>query len=161
VSTANTTLPTTPAGEPAGLARRCAAFCYDLLLLAALIFCFTLMVLAVRGGEEIAPGTFWYELSLVAIALLFFSGFWTHGGQTLGMRAWTIQLVTTDGQEIGWKRAAARFFAAAASALPAGLGLWWSAFDPQGRGWHDRLTRTLVVRTATQSASARAPEQWS
>ena len=40
------------------------------------------------GGREIGPGTLWFEASLVAVALLFCAGFWTRGGQTLGMRAW-------------------------------------------------------------------------
>ena len=154
-------VPTTPApspaaSEPASLARRVAALCYDLLLLAALLFCFTLVVLAARGGRAVEPGTLWFETGLVAIAMLFFCGFWVHGGQTLGMRAWRIRVVTDGGGAIGWPRAVARFWAGVAAALPAGLGLWWSAADPQGRGWHDRLSRTRVVRAVDPVVSAPA-----
>jgi uncharacterized RDD family membrane protein YckC len=130
---------------PASVFRRFAAFCYDLLLLAALLFCFTLLVLLLRGGQEIPPGTIWFELCLVALAAVFFCGFWLHGGQTLGMRAWRIRVVA-DSTALTWQRALARFAAAAVSLLPAGLGLWWSLFDGERRSWHDRWTRTRVVR---------------
>jgi uncharacterized RDD family membrane protein YckC len=119
-----------------------------LLLLAALVVCFTLIVLAVRLGAAVPPGSWWFELCLLAIAALFFCGFWVHGGQTLGMRAWRIRVMRDDGSGLTWTRALARFAAAAVALLPAGLGLWWSAFDPAKRGWHDRLTGTRVVRAA-------------
>ena len=126
--------------------RRFAAFCYDLLLVAALEFCFTLLVLAVRLGAAVPPGTWWFPLCLVAVAMAFFCGFWVHGGQTVGMRAWRIRVVRDAGGPLDWPHAAARFGALLVAALPAGAGLWWSAFDRQNRGWHDRWTRTRVVR---------------
>lgn len=126
--------------------RRLAAFCYDLLLLAALVFCFTLAVLALRLGAPVPPGTWWFPAALLVIAAVFFCGFWVHGGQTVGMRAWRIRVVREDGRPIEWPRAVARFGAALLVALPAGLGLWWSVFDARKRGWHDRWTHTRVVR---------------
>jgi uncharacterized RDD family membrane protein YckC len=126
--------------------RRLAAFCYDLLLLTALLFCFTLAVLTVRLGAAVPPGSWWFPLCLVGVAMVFFCGFWAHGGQTVGMRAWRIRVVCDDGSPLGWPRAAARFVAALVAAVPGGLGLWWSAFDSQKRGWHDCWTRTRVVR---------------
>lgn len=136
----------TPAYEPAAVWRRLAAFCYDLLLLAALVVCFTLVVLAVRRGAAVPPGSWWFPASLLAIAMAFFCGFWTRGGQTVGMRAWRIRVVCDDGGALTWSRAAARFGAGLVSALPAGLGLWWSVFDRDKRGWHDRWTGTRVIR---------------
>jgi len=137
--------------EPASVWRRLAAFCYDLLLLAALAASFTLLVLAVRLGVAVQPGTWWFELSLLAIAMLFFCGFWVRGGQTLGMRAWRIRVVRTDGGALTWRQSVARFAAGVVAAAPAGLGLWWSFLDADKRGWHDRLTGTRVVRALTAS----------
>jgi uncharacterized RDD family membrane protein YckC len=128
--------------------RRLAAFGYDLLLLAALLFVFTLLVLAIRLGEAVPPGSWWYPLCLIAVTMAFFCGFWVYGGQTVGMRAWRIRVVRDDGAPLGWPRAVARFAAGLVAALPAGLGLWWSGFDAHKRGWHDRWTRTRVVRAA-------------
>jgi uncharacterized RDD family membrane protein YckC len=120
--------------------------CYDALVVAALVFCFTLVVLTARLGAAVPAGSGWFPLSLLGIAAAFFCGFWVHGGQTIGMRAWRIRVVCDDGRPLGWPRAMARFTAALVAGLPAGLGLWWSVFDPHGRGWHDRWTRTRVVR---------------
>ena len=138
-----------PALDPASVWRRLAALCYDLLLLAALAFSFTLLVVAVRLGEPVPPGTWWFPSSLVAIAMLFFCGFWVRGGQTLGMRAWRIRVVRADGGALTWRQSVARFAAGVVAAAPAGLGLWWSFLDADKRGWHDRWTGTRVVRTAT------------
>ncbi|HJR71840.1 MAG TPA: RDD family protein [Gammaproteobacteria bacterium] len=136
-----------PSFEPASLLRRLAAFSYDLLLLAALILSFTLLVVAVRLGEPVPPGSVWFPLCVAALIAAFFCAFWVHGGQTLGMRAWRIRVVRDDGGRLTWRSAAARFAGALVAVLPAGLGLWWSLLDDAGRAWHDRWTRTRVVRT--------------
>jgi uncharacterized RDD family membrane protein YckC len=128
-----------------GLARRLAALAYDLLLLAAVLFVFTLLVLFARGGRAIVPGTWWFELSLIGISAVFFVWFWTHGGQTLGMRAWRLRVVGPAGRPVGLKRAFGRFFAAVISALPAGLGFWWGLLDRDGRCWHDRWSGTHLI----------------
>jgi uncharacterized RDD family membrane protein YckC len=135
-----------PPAEPAKLLRRFAALAYDALLLFALLFVFTLAVLLARGGREIVPGTLWFEASLVAVGLLFCAGFWTRGGQTLGMRAWRIRLVAADGGAVTWRHAVMRYFAGWLAAAPAGLGYWWALFDAQHRCWHDLLSGTRVVR---------------
>jgi uncharacterized RDD family membrane protein YckC len=144
VNTGTSTLP----HAPAAVWRRLAALCYDLLLLAAIVVCFTLVVLAARLGAAVPPGSGWFEASLLGIAMAFFCGFWVHGGQTVGMRAWHIRVVRDDGRALTWGAAAARFGAGLVSTLPAGLGLWWSFFDRDKRGWHDRWTGTRVVRAA-------------
>jgi uncharacterized RDD family membrane protein YckC len=133
--------------EPApGFLRRLAALCYDLLLLAAVLFVVTLVVLFARGGREVSPGTWWFELTLVAVSAVFFIWFWTHGGQTLGMRAWQLRVVDRHGRPIGLKRAIGRYFAAVVSALPAGMGFWWSLVDREKLCWHDRWSGTKLVR---------------
>jgi uncharacterized RDD family membrane protein YckC len=140
-----------PPTEPAPLARRLGALGYDLLVLAAVLMCFTLIVVLIRGLRPIDPGTWWFEACLLGISVLFYGWFWTHGGQTLGMRAWRIRIVGRDCEQIGWDRAVGRFFAAWLSALPAGAGYWWSLFDPQRRCWHDRLSRTVLVRVTAKT----------
>ena len=105
-------------------------------------------MLAVRLGAAVPPGGWWFPLCVVGVAMAFFCGFWVHGGQTVGMRAWRIRVQRDDGGPLGWPRAVARFAALLVAALPAGAGLWWSAFDAGKRGWHDRLTGTRVVRIA-------------
>lgn len=124
--------------------RRVAALVYDLMLLGAVLFMFTLVVFLARGGRAVPPGTLWFQLCLAAIVVLFFTWFWVHGGQTLGMRAWRLRLVGPDGP-VGWRAALVRFAAGVLAAAPAGLGLWWAALDRERRGWHDRLSGTRLV----------------
>jgi uncharacterized RDD family membrane protein YckC len=148
-----------PSFEPASLLRRLAAFAYDLLLLAALVLCFTLLVVVVAAGlgRSVPPGSVWFQLCVTVLVAGFFCGFWVHGGQTLGMRAWRIRVVRDDGAKLTGAQAVARFAAAIVAALPAGLGFWWGLLDDAGRAWHDRWTRTRVVRTnATGLPSERA-----
>ena len=39
-------------------------------------------------------------LLMLAVAWAFYGWFWLHGGQTLGMRAWRLKLVTDDGRPL-------------------------------------------------------------
>jgi uncharacterized RDD family membrane protein YckC len=127
-----------------------AACGYDLLLLIAVIFAFTLCVVALRGGRQVPPETWWFQLSLLAVSGLFFCWFWTHGGQTLGMRAWRIRLERSDGGAVGWSAALARYLAAWLSIAVAGLGFWWGLLNPRRRCWHDMLSSTRLVHTERQ-----------
>ena len=149
-------LPTTPPLEPASLLKRCAAFVYDLLLLVGLAASFTLLAVLLRG-EAIAPGSLWFQFALLAIVTVFFCGFWSQGGQTLGMRAWRIRVVAQDGAPLSWPRAVLRLAAGMLALLPLGLGLWWGIFDAQRRGWHDRLTSTRVVRVQSPESISPVP----
>jgi uncharacterized RDD family membrane protein YckC len=131
---------------PANLWRRLAAIAYDWLLLASVLFATTFVLILLRGGAVIEPGTWWYGVVLIAVAFLFYGWCWTHGGQTLGLRAWKLRVVTADGAPLSWPDAARRFVASAILFLPPGLGLIWSLLDSQRRCWHDRLSRSQVVR---------------
>lgn len=144
-----------PLRESARLRRRLAALAYDALLLVAVLGVLAALAVGLRDQRAIEPGTRWWQLTLLSVCWLFFAGFWTHGGQTPGMRAWRIRLERDDGGPVGWGRATLRFFLAWLSAGLAGAGYWWSWFDPDKRCWHDRLTRTQLismVSPAKQSA---------
>jgi len=146
--------------EPARLPRRLAALVYDLMLLGAVLFMLTLAVFLLRGGRAVPPGTLWFQLCLAAAIVSFFTWFWVHGGQTLGMRAWRLRLVRADGGAVDWRSALVRFAAGVLAALPAGLGLWWAAFDRERRAWHDRLSGTRLVyepRKVSEGEGTRAP----
>ena len=138
----------------APLARRLAALLYDALLLLGLLFVFTLLLILARGGLAIGAGTLWYESSLVAVAFAFCGLSWTRGGQTVGMKAWRIRVVASDGGSLAWPRAALRFFASWLSLLPAGLGYWWSLVDRERCCWHDRLSGTRVIRASASADRA-------
>lgn len=141
---------------PAGLVMRLAAIGYDALLLLALwifpLVLITVGIYLVRGGEEPPQfGEWFYRLYMLGIAYLFFVGFWLHAGQTAGMRAWRLRIVTRDGNPPTLGPLSIRFFAALASWIPFGLGFWVAGFDPERRTFHDWVSGTRLLRYARQT----------
>jgi len=130
-----------------GFFRRLAAVIYDLLLLAGLLMlAATPVVLIIGGAPSSLPGRVAYQAYLLAVMFGFFGWFWTHGGQTLGMRAWRMRLVSTDSGPVTWTQAARRFVAAGVSLMVLGLGFLWIFHDRERRAWHDRLSATYLIR---------------
>jgi uncharacterized RDD family membrane protein YckC len=130
--------------------RRLAAMVYDgLLLLALLILAAAVAVLVLGLGLGIPTPTLsahpLFRLYLLAVILAFFCGFWLHGGQTLGMRAWRVRVVRDDGAPLTLGRALLRLAAATLSWAALGIGFLWSLIDPDRLTWHDRLTHTRLV----------------
>jgi len=129
-----------------GLLRRLGAMAYDALLLLALLMLLSYPYVWLTGGDK--PGLLvksLYQLYLLAIGFFFYAGFWTHGGQTLGMRAWLLKVVRHDGGLLGWAPAMKRFGLAWISLLTLGLGFLWILFDRDKLAWHDRWSDTRLV----------------
>ena len=81
------------------------------------------------------------------IGLLYFVGFWTWRGQTIGMIPFNLSVVTVeDGSRPDVVRSFLRYVGLIISFAIILLGVIWVAFDAQKQGWHDKLARTLVVR---------------
>ena len=143
--------PETPSSPPASLFRRLAAGVYDLLLLAGLLMVAGFIAIAARHGEPVPPGTLSFQLSLLALIALFYAWFWSHGGQTLGMRSWRLKVEKLDGGPLTITTALLRFAASLLSVGALGLGVLWIVVDPEKRTWHDRLTGTRVVQLQKNS----------
>ncbi len=84
-------------------------------------------------------------LNILAVSFFFYGWFWTHGGQTLGMRAWNLYLTKPDGKFIGWRLAFKRYVFALLSWAVCGLGFLWVLFHPKRMAWHDVLTQTQII----------------
>ena len=126
------------------LFRRVAAMLYDALLLTPVLMLVTLGVIAFQDGNAIEPGTWWYRLLLLLVSASFFVVFWRRGGQTLGMKAWRLQVTDLQGTKPGVGQCYLRFFLAVASALALGLGFLWALVDQKKRTWHDLGSRTQL-----------------
>jgi uncharacterized RDD family membrane protein YckC len=118
---------------------------YDGLLLFAVLFTATLVLFPFTGGETVAPNNLPYKLYILAVSFAYFGWFWTHGGQTLGMRTWGVRLVGEPQTAITWRRCLTRFAGALLSWIPCGLGFLWAAFDRDKLAWHDRLSGTRLA----------------
>ncbi len=118
---------------------------YDAFLLLAVLFVATALVLPLSGGEALRPQNPFYSTWLLLISFFFYAWFWIHGGQTLGMRAWRLQIQRLDGGPIDWWQALLRFMTAIPSWALLGLGYWWLLVDRDKLAWHDRFSETRIV----------------
>ena len=126
----------------AGIFRRMGAFSYDIILLIAVLFLATGILMPFTRGA-IQPGNIGFIIYILLVIYLFFGWFWTHGGQTLGMRAWKIRLELDNGQNLSWSQALLRLMLAITTF---GIGLLWCLWDPRYRAVYDVLARTQVIR---------------
>ncbi len=86
----------------------------------------------------------YYPCYLLAVSFIFYGWFWTHGGQTLGLKAWKIKVLTLDKKPLNWKHALIRFLATLLSWSVFGLGFLWILVDKNRLSWHDHLSNTAV-----------------
>lgn len=131
---------------PAPLWRRLVAATYDVLLLAGiwLAAIFSAWLIAQLFGTSVLPPAF-VRAYLFLLTFGFFGWFWTHEGQTLGMRAWRLRVRRVDGGPLNWSTAMLRFAVALLSWSVGGLGMIWCLLDAQRRSWHDIATQTEVI----------------
>ena len=128
------------------LARRLGAIFYDLLILLTLLILSSLILSFLFNIHPAHPLFFVYQGCIYTISFLFYGWFWTHGGQTLGMKTWKFKITAVDGTNVNWIMALVRFIVAIISWLPLGLGYIWSIFDRNKRTWHDIASKTQLVR---------------
>lgn len=126
------------------LLRRFAAILYDLLLVVAILLIASLpwVMLGVKPGQ---PSYVFYVIFIYSLIIFYFAWFWTHGGQTLGMKAWHIRVVSTTYQTIGWRAALLRAIFSFVSFALLGIGFWHAWFDARGRCWHDIVSRSQLI----------------
>lgn len=131
---------------PASLIKQLAAMVYDSLLIIAVLFLATAIALIFNHGEAIVSSPM-FNLYLILIVFSFYAWFWTKSGQTLGMRAWKIRIVSEFGGNPSWSIAYLRLLFASLSIACLGLGYLWRLFKPYT--WHDHLSQTLIVDIST------------
>lgn len=140
-------------GASAGFGRRVAALVYDLLLLAALLMIFTGGALFFTHGAAVVPATagawvYAYRAGLIGVIGGYYLINWLRSGQTLGMRAWRLRVVTEEGRPLALKAAVLRAVFGALAWMPAALGVLWLYVDPDHLALHDRWSKTRVIRLA-------------
>jgi uncharacterized RDD family membrane protein YckC len=124
-----------------GIFRRLASAAYDGLLLLAVLFAASFIFLRLFGDATHSPLRQIYQVYLYLVSVIYFVGFWRHGGQTLPMRTWHIKLVSATGSNVGLAQALLRFVLA-----PWGLLFFWTAWLDKERCFlHDRLSNTRLL----------------
>ena len=68
-------------------------------------------------------------------------------GQTFGKMALKIKVVNEDGTPLDYRKAFLRWLGYFLCDLTFYIGYLWAAFDPRKQGLHDKVCKTVVVRT--------------
>lgn len=160
--------------HPTIFKRLLAAF-YDGFLLLATMFFATALTMPFTKGEISSGNNIYMSLYLLGVIYIFYGWFWTHGGQTLGMRVWKQRLVQFDGTTVTWQQTFIRLL----TGLPAWLlflvgillwtvpdkiklaeslvgipnwafavaGFFWVLLENRSHTWRDKLSGTHIVST--------------
>ncbi len=123
---------------------------YDSLLLLAILFLAAAIAIAFNRGEAIEANPL-FNLYLLLTVFTFYAWFWHKSGQTLGMRAWKIRIVSEFGGNPSWQISYLRLIFALLSIACFGLGYLWRLFKPYT--WHDRLSQTRVIDVSSLARS--------
>ncbi len=151
----------TPAlgGQPAplayaGLQLRVVAFILDVLVLISIFMLFVAAILALLliDSSNSNPSDRAFLISAGILALYIFAFvplyhllLWTWRGQTVGMMAVRIKLLSRTGGRVSLGRAALRLFVYPASVVPLLMGIAIALIDRENRTLHDQLAGTVVV----------------
>lgn len=145
--------------------RRFASWVYDFLTAVAIAmlstvaaFIFTSLLehfgfIDLTGYEDMAAylSAGWgFKIYLLLCLTAFFCYFWVRGGQTIGMRAWRLQVVNQHGKTISLKQAIIRFYVSLA-----GLGNLWVLVDFKNR----QSLQDYAAKTRTISLTKEANRQ--
>ena len=104
-----------------GVLRRLAAITYDSILLFAVIYFATIIVMIFFNPATLQASHILYPLYLLLVIYLYFVWQWIHGRQTLGMKAWRIMVTNKDSTVLNWQTASLRFMLALVSIAAFGL----------------------------------------
>jgi uncharacterized RDD family membrane protein YckC len=162
--------PETPAGAPAvpGLWRRMACFIYEGVLLFGVVMIAGYLFSTLTQQRHALLGRHGLQAFLFVVLGIYFVWFWSHGGQTVAMKAWHIRLVDSAGAPVSQGRALLRYLlswlwfvpalatlylaglhggGAIAGVLTAGVIVYaaLALLHPQRQFWHDAVCGTRLV----------------
>ena len=129
-----------------GLLRRFGVMFYDSILLIAVLFFASLPIvvpLSITTEHYLYPFFIGY---IYFVGFLFFGWFWTHGGQTLGLKTWRIKLTSDIGNSVSWKQALLRYIASLLCWLSLGIGFIWCYTNCERLAWNDLWSNTRLKR---------------
>jgi uncharacterized RDD family membrane protein YckC len=138
--------------ETAGFGVRTVAYLVDGILLSFCGGAFPFLVINNSGGAAVNAGQQATTSAggSVIVSLIYFLIFWSRlgGGRTLGMRLFRLKVVQEeDMAPPGIFTALIRWVGLWVSFAFCFVGVIWVAFDSRHQGWHDKIARTLVVRS--------------
>ena len=147
-----------------------ASFTYEGVLLFGVVMIAGYLYGSLTQQRHALHGTLGLQIFVFLVLGIYFTWFWSHGGQTVAMKTWHIRLVDLAGRPVSQPRALARYMLSwvwfvpwlAAYRLLGWQGGWAltgvllagvmvyalaSRLHPQRQFWHDQLCGTRLVDT--------------
>lgn len=151
-----------------GLWRRLACFVYEGVLLFGVLMISGWLFSTLTQQRHALLGRHALQAYLFVVLGIYFVWFWSHGGQTVAMKAWHIRLVDRHGAPVSQARAFARYLLSWLWFVPALATLWatglhgggaittllivgvvgyalLSKLNPERQYWHDIACGTRLV----------------
>lgn len=94
---------------PAPLKNRLLCMVYEAMLLFGVLFIATWLFSTLLQQRHALYLRDALQDWLFVVLGLYFCWFWTHGGQTLAMKTWSLRLLDRDGTPLRWRRALLRY----------------------------------------------------
>ena len=133
--------------KDAGFFKRVFSLIYDSLAVIGVMLSLSLLLVLVNGGttEENKLASLIQFLIITFSGPCFYTYFWiANNGQTLGMQAWKIQLVSNN-KELSVKDCLYRCFISVISFLIFGIGYFLILFRKDNKSLADLLTKTQII----------------
>ena len=131
-----------------GLARRLAAFVYEGVLLFGVLMIAGFLYSLITQQRHALQGRTGMMLFLFGVLGLYFTWFWSRGGQTVAMKAWHIRLLSADGAPVSRLRAGARYLLAWLWFLPATAAVYAAGLHGKGA----MVTAAVAGRNHSQAS---------
>ncbi|MBX3733178.1 MAG: RDD family protein [Verrucomicrobiae bacterium] len=79
-------------------------------------------------------------------AVAYFAGLWAWRATTIGGIVLQLRVARLDGRPVDGATAIVRALGALFATLALGIGYFWSAWDSERQGWHDKIAGTVVLK---------------
>jgi len=122
----------TPSEVAPGVVRRLACFVYEGVLLFGVVMIAGWLFSGLTQQRHALHGRTELQAFLFVVLAIYFTWFWSHGGQTVAMKAWHLRLVRAGGGPVSQPRALLRYLLAWAWFLPALLAVFLSGLSGTG-----------------------------
>ena len=96
-----------------GLLKRILINFYDIILLFAVLYFFTIPVILMTQGNAVI-GSLIYKAYIILIIFLYYAWFWKKYNQTLGMKIWKVKIYNKYSTEISYSQSLKRIIFALA-----------------------------------------------
>ena len=130
--------------KPAGFFRRLLALLYDTLAIFGILFTLSLALVFINNGYG-EKGTFvsYFQLLItISTGPIFYTFFWIrNNGQTIGMQAWKIKLISTSKRELTIVQCLLRCL----FSILLFPGYLWILVSKEKKSWADVFSRTKIL----------------